>query len=159
MSSLDPKAGNRYLTITGAPVQVLEVREGIIVLQGLASDNRFVVPAGYPLRPFKGEVAAFEARPSPYLGRQVPPRSQAQPKPLAPLIDAMLLVGGHTMRGIVRELKRRASAACRGKDLRANVRARLHWFKKRGYRVDNDSRGCLKAKQSANAAAEKIAPA
>ncbi len=44
----------------------------------------------------------------------------------------MLLASGHTMRGIVRELKRRASAACRGKDLKANVRARLYWFKRKG---------------------------
>mgnify|MGYP001579249207 CR=1 FL=1 len=136
MSSLDPKAGNRYLTVTGAPVQVLEVHEGIMVLQGLASDNRFVAPAGYPLRPFKGEAAAFQARPSPYLGPRVKPRrGQAPPKLLAPIIDAMLLAGGHTMRGIVRELRRKASAACNGKDLKANVRARLYLLKRRGQKV------------------------
>lgn len=136
MPSLDPKVGNRYLTIAGVPVQVIEVHEGIMVLQGLASDNRLVAPAGYPLRPFKGEVAAFEARLRPYLGPQVKPRrGQAQPKPLAPIIDAMLLAGGKTMRGIVREVRRKASAACRSRDLEANVRARIYWLKKRGYQV------------------------
>ena len=133
MPSLEPRVGERYLTAAGVPVQVLEVHEGIMVLQGLASDNRFVAPAGYPLRPFKREAAAFEARPSPYLGPQAKPRrGQAQPKPLAPIIDAMLLAGGHTMRGIVRELRRKASAACSGKDLQANVRARLYHLKRRG---------------------------
>ncbi|MBI5209299.1 MAG: hypothetical protein HY927_04915 [Elusimicrobia bacterium] len=39
------------------------------------------------------------------------------------------------MRGLVREVKRRASVASRGKDLAANVRARIYWLKKRGYRV------------------------
>ena len=146
MPSLGPKAGNRYLTVTGAPVQVLEVHEGIMVLQGLASDNRFVAPAGYPLRPFKGEAAAFEARQRPYLGPRVKPRrGQAPPKPLAPIIDAMLLAGGKTMRGIVREVRRKASAACRGKDLQANVRARMHWFRKRGYKIDTDAQGRLNA--------------
>jgi len=145
MASLVPKAGNRYLTVTGAPVQVLEVHDGIMVLQGLASDNRFVAPAGYPLRPFRGEAAAFEARPSPYLGPQVKPRrGQAQPKPLAPIIDAMLLAGGHTMRGIVRELRRKASAACRGKDLKANVRARMCWVRRKGYTIGNDTLGRLR---------------
>ena len=111
------------------------------MLQGLASDNRFVAPAGYPLRPFKGEAAAFEARPSPYLGPQDKPRrGQAQPKPLAPIIDAMLLAGGHTMRGIVRELRRKASAACRGKDLKANIRARLYWLRRKGRVVYSPSR-------------------
>lgn len=68
MPSLEPRAGKRYLTAAGAPVQVLEVHEGIVVLQGLASDNRFVAPAGYPLRPFKG--AASSAKLS---GERAPP--------------------------------------------------------------------------------------
>lgn len=123
MSSLEPRVGERYLTAAGVPVQVLEVHEGIMVLQGLALDNRFVAPAGgYPLRPFKGEAAAFEARPSPYLGPQAKTRrGQTQPKLLAPLIDSMLLAGNKTMRGILRELRCKASAVCRSKDLRANT--------------------------------------
>ena len=48
-----------------------------------------------------------------------------------------LSVCGHTMRGIVREVRRRASASCRGKDLRANVRARMYWFRRRGYVIDS----------------------
>lgn len=39
------------------------------------------------------------------------------------------------MRGLLRELRRKASAACRGRDLEANVRARIYWLKKRGYQV------------------------
>lgn len=150
MPSPEPRAGERYLTAAGVPVQVLEIREGIMVLQGLASDNRFVAPAGYPLRPFKGGAAAFEARLSPYRGPQGKPcRGQAQPKLLAPIIDAMLLAGGITMRGIVRELRRKASAACRGKDLQANVRARMYWFRKRGYTIESDQLGHLNASLSA----------
>ena len=61
-------------------------------------------------------------------------------KPIAPLIDAMLLAGGHTMRGIVRELRRKASAACRGKDLKANIRARLYWLRRKGRVVYSPSR-------------------
>jgi len=140
MPSHNPKIGSRYLTVTGAPVQVLEVHEGIMVLQGLASDNRFVAPTGYPLRPFKGEAAAFESRLSPYRGPQSKKlrRGQAQPKPLAPIIDAMLLAGGKTMRGIVREVKRRASAACKGRDVPANIRARLYWLRKRGCKIETN---------------------
>lgn len=146
MSSLDPKAGNRYLTVTGAPVQVLEVHEGLMVLQSLASDNRLCVPAGYPLQPFDQGKAAWEMRPALYSPRSKKVKGLAAPgKPLAPIIDAMLLAGGKTMRGIVRELRRKASAACRGKDLKANVRARLYWFQKRGSRTDRDAHGRLKA--------------
>ena len=111
MPSLDPKAGNRYLTVTGAPVQVLEVREEIMVLQGLASDNRFVVPVGYPLDAPGGKATAFLARSSPYSPFVRSRRGRPEPKPLAATIDALLLEGGRSMKGLVREVRRRASAA------------------------------------------------
>jgi len=62
-------------------------------------------------------------------------------KALAPLIDAMLLTGNMTMRGIVRELQRKASSVCHGRDIRANVRARLYWLKRRGRLADRDAQG------------------
>lgn len=65
MSTLDPKVGSRYLTVAGAPVQVLEVHDGLMVLQGLASDNRLCVSTAYPLQPFDQKKAAWEMRPSP----------------------------------------------------------------------------------------------
>ena len=132
------KVGSRHLTVTGTPVQVMEVREDAVVLQGLASDNRILVPVGYPLQPFDPEKAAWETRHRPYSPRSKKAGASmkpAQARPLAPLIDAMLLAGDKTMRGIVRELKRKANAACHGRDLEANVRARLYWLRKRGLRV------------------------
>lgn len=132
MPSLDPRVGNRYLTIAGAPVQILEVHEGIMVLQGLASDNRFCVPTAYPLQPFDQGKAAWEMRPAPYSARSKVKGQLAPNKPLAPLIDAMLLAGGMTMIGIIRELRRKATMACHGKDLKANVRARLYLLRKQG---------------------------
>lgn len=143
----NPRVGSRHLTLTGAPVQVLEVRADAVVLQSLASDNRIRVPADYPLRPFDAEQAVWEARPNPYSPRSREAevsKSIAQAKPLAPLIDAMLLTGGKTMRGILRELRRKASAACRGKDLKANVRARLYWFRKKRGRIERDEHGHLR---------------
>ena len=116
------------------------------MLQSLASDNRLCVPTAYPLQPFDQEKAAWEMRPALYSARSQKVKGLPAPnKPLAPIIDAMLLAGGHTMRGIVRELRRKASAACRGKDLKANVRARMHWFRKRGCTIDTDALGRLKA--------------
>ena len=135
MPSVDPKAGNRYLTVTGAPVQVLEVRAEIMVLQGLASDTRFVVPVGYPLDASGGKATAFPPRPSPYSPYAKPRRGRPEPKPLAATIDALLLEGERSMQGLVREVNRRASVACRGKDVRANIRARVYWLKKRAHAI------------------------
>jgi hypothetical protein len=53
----------------------------------------------------------------------------------------MLLVGNMTMRGIVRELQRKASAVCHGRDLPANVRARLYWLRRRGRLAARDAQG------------------
>lgn len=70
-------------------------------------------------------------------------KSPAQTKPLAPMIDAMLLAGSMTMKGILRELRRKASAACRGRDLKANVRARIYWFKRKGCRLERSAQSRL----------------
>jgi hypothetical protein len=82
------------------------------------------------------------------------------PKPLAPIIDALLLAGGKTMRGIVREVRRKASRGCKGKELQANVRARLYWLKSKGFTVDTDELGRLKARSPhENDAARMLPPA
>ena len=132
-STMRLDVGSRHITPTGLPVQVAEIQVGgAIVLQSLASENRIAVPAGYPLLNYR--EPAFETRTRAYSHRPKRAEIGAAPrpaKPLAPIIDAMLLAGGHSMRGIVRELKRRASAACRGKDLKANVRARMYWLRMR----------------------------
>jgi hypothetical protein len=142
----DPRIGGSYLTASGLPVRVARVDAAALILQSLTSDNEFSVPASYALRPFVEAEAAFERRPAPYQPRA--PRARkgpGEPKALAPIIDALLLAGRSTMRGILRELRRKASAACRGKDLKANVRARLYWFKRKGYRTETNSQGLIKA--------------
>jgi hypothetical protein len=127
--------GGRHLTPTGLPVSVVKIDASSLTLQSLISDNRILVPADYPL--FRYREPVFKIRAMPYsrrlerAARGVP----CPPKPLAPVIDALLLKGGLTMQGLAREAKRRASAACRGKDVCANVRARLYWFKRKGYMV------------------------
>lgn len=151
MPGHNPKIGGRYLTATGVPVQILEVRDEAIVLQSLASDNRFSIPSGYPLGSFRREPA-FELRANSYVPRAAritQAHMPVAPKQLSPIIDAMLLAGGKTMRGILRELRRKASTACRGKDLQANVRARLYWLRRKGYRVDVDGQARLKVAQIA----------
>ena len=134
--------GRTYLTSSGLPVRVARLGDGLIVLQSLASDNRFVAPASYPLEPMKLKNSAFAVNPDPYQARGPRLRKEPSPqKPLAPIIDGMLLAGGKTMRGMVREVRRKASASCRGKDLQANVRARIYWLRRRGYTIDTDNVG------------------
>lgn len=81
--------------------------------------------------------------PQPEAAAQAEATSERPIKALAPLIDAMLLAGNMTMRGILRELQRRASSACHGRDIRANVRVRLYWLTRRGYSAGLDAQGRL----------------
>lgn len=143
MSSRELRIGAEYVTVSGLPVRVIAVNDGQIELQSLSSDSRFHVPADYPLGPMIGPNLAVARRSYPNKVCVPAAGAPARNKPIAPLIDAMLLAGGKTMRGILRELRRKASAACRGRDLKANVRARLYWIRKRGYRIQKNSQGHL----------------
>lgn len=138
MRQFKPKPGSRYLTVTGAPVQILEVRDGYMLAQSLASDNKICLPEGYPLLPFNADAAVWEMRPGPYVPSVARTRAatKAAAKPLATIIDVLLLKGGLSMKGIAREVRRQASVSCRGKDVMANIRARLYWLQKRRYRVE-----------------------
>ena len=140
MGAREPRVGAEYATASGLPVRVVAVHDGRVELQSLASDSRFYVPASYPLGPMTGPNLAVARRASPHQARGpaagAPMRMN---KPIAPIIDTMLLAGGKTMRGIIRELRRKASAASRDKDLAANVRARLYWFRRKGHSVRWDA--------------------
>lgn len=136
------KVGQCYLTPTGVAAQLVGTADGYLVLRSLATDTRFVLPAASPLKPADANGVDARFRPiSPSPSEQQAPSRREQP--LAPIIDAMLLAGNMTMRGIVREIQRKASAACQGRDLRANVRARLYWLKRRGHSANLDAQGRL----------------
>src|SRR3989338_6326193 len=98
--------GERYLTATGVPVQVLGFRGELVLIQSLASENRYPLPLAYPLRPFDNREPAFPVKERPNR-----PIDSAQPtvapekRRLSPLIDAMLLAGEMTMKGIVKSKK------------------------------------------------------
>ncbi|MBI4248561.1 MAG: hypothetical protein HY611_03575 [Elusimicrobia bacterium] len=56
---------------------------------------------------------------------------------LAAIIDP-LLNGQHTVKEIAAELAKKAGEAAKGKDLQANVRARLISYKRKGWQVEKD---------------------
>ncbi|OGS28275.1 MAG: hypothetical protein A3J70_12795 [Elusimicrobia bacterium RIFCSPHIGHO2_02_FULL_61_10] len=76
-----PKIGQRYLTVSGVPVQVTGMDERGLLLQSLASDNRFPVPAGYPLRLYRGEESVYQTRANPYGHSLEVPSSMGKRKP------------------------------------------------------------------------------
>lgn len=59
---------------------------------------------------------------------------------LAAIIDPMLLAGGKTVKEIAAELAKKAAEAAKGKDLAANVRARMVSYTRKGWRVEKDDK-------------------
>lgn len=83
------------------------------------------------------------------------PRGAAKPQgsegrnTLAAIIDPMLLTGKHTVKEIAAELAKKAAEAAKGKDLAANVRARLVSYKRKGWQVVKDDEKRVKVVQEA----------
>jgi hypothetical protein len=132
--------GASYLTPTGNPVQLLDLQGDVVLVQSLRTDNRFLMPVTYPLRPMEEKPSGLELRPTPYKEATRPTLGERK-RPLAPIIDALLSEGKLTIRGIAREVQRQASSACSGKNVRANIRARIYWLQRRGMRLYRDDAG------------------
>jgi hypothetical protein len=64
-------------------------------------------------------------------------------KSLAALIDPMLLAGGHTVKNIAGELARKGGDLAKGKDLKANVRARMVSYTRKGWQITKDADKCV----------------
>lgn len=111
-----------------------------MLLQSLWTDNRFLVPETYPLKQLKEKPSGSDLRATPYK-ESTRPTPEERNRLLAPVIDALLMEGRLTMKGLAREVRRRASAACWGKDVWANIRARISWLRRRGMKLHRDDAG------------------
>lgn len=68
---------------------------------------------------------------------------------LASLIDPMLAAGEHTVKEIAAELAKKAGDAAKGRDLQANVRARLVSYSRKGWQVVRDDQKRVRVLQKA----------
>lgn len=136
------KIGRCYVDVLGDVVLLAGFAEGQLVLRSLMTANRYFAPSGMPLKPAKEsdmERVNFMPAPSPGPTENL----YRKGKVLSAIIDVLLQKGGMTMTGIVREVERRASAASKDKNVRANIRARIHWLQKRGMKLHRDDAGHL----------------
>ena len=67
---------------------------------------------------------------------------------LAAIIDPLLLAGGMTTQEIATELAKKAGDAVKGKDLAANVRARMVSYTRKGWQVLKDDQKRVKVVQA-----------
>jgi len=76
------------------------------------------------------------------------PKGAKKEGSLAAIIDPMLTTGGHTVAEIAAELAKKAVEAAKGKDLAANVRARMVSYTRKGWRVEKDEQKRVKVVQA-----------
>ena len=61
------KIGKNYITQTGLPVRVINIKDGSIILQSLTTDNRFIVPQNYPLYYWNHKKPITDIKAKPYI--------------------------------------------------------------------------------------------
>ena len=136
MKASEAKIGEKYLSRTGVTVACEGTERDRVILRMQPSGTIFRVTPGYELKPVNADGKVIKRN-------AAKPASETKPDPTPPftmasIIDPFLVAGGHTVAEIAAELGRKAGEAAKGKDLEANVRARLVSYTRKGWRVVKD---------------------
>lgn len=145
MNAEKAEVGKRYLSKTGVPVTVTERRGDKTVLRVDVSGNKVEVAKDYPLFPYKESKVSKESK---ALVNSNGKKGRQREGSLAAIIDPMLFAGTKTVKEIAAELAKKAGASAKGKDLEANVRARMVCYKRKGYCIEKDEKKHIKIIQS-----------
>lgn len=144
MNAEKAEIGKRYLSKTGVPVTVMGTKGDKIILRVEVSGNKVGVAKGYELRPYQEAKVNKESK---LLMNSNGKKGKQHEGSLAALIDPMLFAGTKTIREMAVELAKKAGANAKGKDLEANVRARMVSYKRKGYRIEKDDEKHVKVVQ------------
>lgn len=141
MNANKGEMGKKYLSKSGIPVTLLEIKGSKVLLKIETTGNKTEVDGSYELRPFSESGINKDARlllKANGSGKAGGVRKKERTATLAAIIDPYLVAGKHTVAEIAAELKKKAGVLANGKDLEANCRARLHSFRLKGCRVERD---------------------
>jgi len=130
--------GKKYLSKNGTPVEVMGKKGDRVILKSEITGKETLVSRKYPLREYNDKKVNSESK--------VPVRSNGSSKTeqpqkskggtLASVIDPLLFAGGKTVAEIVKEIEKKKLPKAKGKDLSANVRARMVCYTRKGYKVE-----------------------
>jgi hypothetical protein len=147
MTANKAETGKKYLTKTGIPVTMLGPKGTKMVLKVETTGNKTEVDGDYELRPYDEGKLSKDARllmKANGKSKNGAPKGKSREGSLAAIIDPLLFAGEHTVKEIAAELAKKAAAAAKGKDLEANVRARLYSFRKKGASIQKDAQKRLR---------------
>jgi hypothetical protein len=150
MKASEAKEGSRYLSRTGIPVTVTGTKNGKVLIRLETTKTTVGVNGDYELKPIPGKQMPKEFKPEAVEKIKAKPTLKVQATgavSLSAVIDPMLLAGGHTVKDIAAELLKKAGAIAKGKDLKANVRARMVAYTRKGWQVTKDAQKRVKVLQ------------
>ena len=137
MNAIDAKVGQKYLSKKGTPVTVVGHKGDKVVVRIGGSENDIEVAKSYELKPYKESNISKETK---TLGRANQTNGSGKPKrpSLSAVIDPMLFAGGKTAKEIAELAIKRAADLAKGKDVEANVRARMVSFSRKGWKIEKN---------------------
>ena len=140
MNAEKAEVGKRYLSKTGVPVTVMGTKGDKVILRVEVSGNKVDVAKGYELRPYQESKVSKESR---ALVNSNGKKGKHREGSLAAIIDP-LFDGSKTIQEIAEFVAKKAGQAAKGRDLQANVRARMVSFRRQGLRVEKDEKKRVK---------------
>ena len=144
MKANDAKAGEMYLSRTGIPVTVMGPKNGKVLIKLKTTGTFTMVNGDYELKPYEEKAIGKDSKALLKADSRVKSRKGGS---LAAIIDPMLLAGTKTVAEMASELAKKAGEAGKGKDLAANVRARMVRYTRKGWKVVKDEKKRIKVVQ------------
>lgn len=137
MDAIKATIGEKYLSKKGTPVVVLSHKGDKVILKVSGSENEVPVAKDYELKPYNKSEVSKEAR---ILAQAKGPKNGKKPRgeSVAAIIDPLLFAGGKTVKEIAEVVTKKAAELAKGKDIEANVRARMVSYTRKGWKVEKD---------------------
>ncbi len=142
MNAIDAKVGQKYLSKKGTPVTVVGHKNDKVVLKIGGSENDIEVSKNYELKSYKESQISKEAKTLIRAnggGRSKGGR-KSNKESLSATIDPMLFAGGKTVKEIAALAIKQAADLAKGKDVEANVRARMVSFSRKAWKIEKDDK-------------------
>ena len=137
MKANEAKVGEKYLSKTGIPVTLMGAKAGKFQIKLETTGTTVGVNGDYELKPYDEKGVDKESSILLKLngkGRGCKAKAKKEGS-LAAIIDPYLLVGGKSTQEIAAEVAKKAGEAGKGRDINANVRARLVCYTRKGWQV------------------------
>ena len=142
MDAIKATIGEKYLSKKGTPVTVIKHKGDKVVVKIGGSENEIEVAKNYDLKPFNEAAVNKEAK---ILirangGGKHKGGRKLNKESLSATIDPMLFSGGKTVKEIAELAIKQAAELTKGKDVEANVRARMVSFSRKGWKIEKDDK-------------------